>query len=88
MTPHETPAHSVQGSVEQAFRRLEPLDRRQVEIWREMSPAQKLDLVFQAYQLALEMVRVTERQAHPDMEQEELNWHITRRMQGDPSLGR
>jgi hypothetical protein len=74
--------------IEQKLAHLEPLDQRQVEIWRRMSPAQKLELVFQAYQFALEMVRVTERQAHPDMPQEELNWHITRRMQGDPSLGR
>lgn len=68
--------------------RLEPPDRQQMEIWRKMSPAQRLDLVFQAYQFALEMVRVTERQAHPEMSQEELNWRITRRMQGDPNLGK
>ena len=74
--------------IEQKLAHLEPLDQRQVEIWRRMNPAQKLELVFQAYQFALEMVRVAERQAHPDMPQEELNWHITRRMQGDASLGR
>ena len=72
----------------EALGHLEPLDPRQVAIWRAMTPAQKLELVFQMYQLALEMVRVTERQAHPELSEEELNWRITRRMQGDQSLGR
>jgi len=78
---------SPQDAAE-AFRHIEPPDPRQVAVWRAMTPARKLELVFQAYQLALEMVRVTERQAHPDLSEEELNWRITRRMQGDQSLGR
>ena len=82
------PAERPAGFLTERLRRLEPIDRQQMEIWRRMTPARRLDLVFQAYQLALEMVRATERQAHPEMTQEELNWHITRRMQGDPNLGK
>ena len=68
--------------------RLGVLDTRQIMIWRAMTPARRLDIAFQAYQLALEMVRVTERRRHPELSQEELAWRVTRRMQGDPRLGR
>jgi hypothetical protein len=53
-----------------------------------MSPARRLELAFQAYQFALDIVRLTERRAHPDLSPQELNWGITRRMQGGQSLGR
>jgi hypothetical protein len=53
-----------------------------------MSPARRLELAFQAYQFALDTVRLTERRNHPDLSPEELAWRVTRRMQGDPSLGR
>jgi hypothetical protein len=53
-----------------------------------MTPAQRLDLAFQAYQFALDVVRLTERRRHPHLSSDRLNWRITRRMQGDPSLGR
>ena len=69
-------------------KRLGPLDRRQVTIWRAMTPARRLEIAFQAYQFALDMVRATERQRHPELGSEELAWCVTRRMQGDPSLGR
>lgn len=88
MTLHDIATSQSEDSVEQLRHRLGTLDRQQMEIWRQMSPAQRLELVFQAYQFAPEIVRVTERQAHPDMPQEELNWHITRRIQGNPNLGR
>ena len=68
--------------------RLGPLDRRQVAIWRAMTPARRLEIAFQAYQFALDMVRATERQRHPELGSEELAWCVTRRMQGDPTLGR
>ncbi len=67
--------------------RLGTLDKRQVAIWRAMPPWRKLEIAFQAYQLALEVVRATERQRHPELSEEELAWRVTRRMQGDPSLG-
>jgi len=73
---------------EQLVRRLGSLDRRQIIAWRQMTPAQRLDLAFQAYQFALDVVRLTERRRHPFLSPEILNWRITRRMQGDPSLGR
>lgn len=67
---------------------LDALDPRQVAAWRKMSPAQRLELAFQAYQFALDAVRTSEREQHPDLAPEELAWRVTRRMQGDPTLGR
>jgi hypothetical protein len=67
---------------------LEKLDPQQVATWRAMSPARRLDLAFQLYQFALDAVRVTERRGHPDLSPEELAWRVTRRMQGDPTLGK
>ncbi len=72
----------------QLYQRLPPLDPRQVAAWRQMTPARRLDLAFQAYQFALDVVRLTERRRHPHLSSDELNWRITRRMQGDPHLGK
>jgi len=74
--------------VEQLHRRLGPLDWRQVESWRRMSPARRLEMAFQAYQFALDAVRLTEQRRHPNLSPEELAWRVTRRMQGNPKLGR
>ncbi|MEA3341704.1 MAG: hypothetical protein U9R15_17205 [Chloroflexota bacterium] len=68
--------------------RLGPRDPRQVAAWRQMTPARRLELAFQAYQFALDAVRLTEQRRHPDLSPEELNWRVTRRMQGDYQLGR
>jgi len=68
--------------------RLEPLGPRQVAVWRVKSPARRLELAFQAYQFALDIVRLTEKKAHPDLSPEDLAWRVTRRMQGNPRLGR
>lgn len=69
-------------------RRLGILDRRQILAWRRMSPARRLDLAFQAYQFALDVVRLSERRRHPDLPPDELAWRVTRRMQGNLKLGR
>ena len=53
-----------------------------------MSPARRLEMAFQAYQFALDAVRLTERQNHPHLSSEELAWRVARRMQGNPRLGR
>jgi len=53
-----------------------------------MTPARRLELAFQAYQFALDAVRLTERRRHPDLSPEELDWRVTRRMQGNYQLGR
>ena len=79
---------SRENSVEALRRRLGRLDPRQVTAWREMSPARRLEMAFQAYQFALDAVRLTEWQNHPDLSPEELIWRVTRRMQGNPRLGR
>ena len=73
---------------DESIPRLEPLDPRQVEIWRRIGPVGRLEIAFQAYQFALDAVRAQERQRHPELDAEELAWRVTRRMQGDPSLGR
>jgi hypothetical protein len=73
----------------QAWRqRIGRLDPRQIAAWRAMTPAQRLDLACQAYQFALDTVRLTERRNHPELSPEALAWRVTRRMQGDRSLGR
>ena len=68
--------------------RLEPLDCRQIAAWQAMEPARRLELAFQAYQFALDAVRLTERQRHADLAPDEFAWRVTRRMQGNPRLGR
>ena len=78
----------MSDAVEKLRQRIGPLDRQQIAAWRKMSPARRLEITCQAYQFALGIVRLTERQRHPDLSPEELNWRITRRMQGDPTLGR
>lgn len=75
-------------SVGLRHHRLDSLDPLQIAAWRAMSPARRLELAFQAYQFALDVVRLTERQRHPALSPEELAWRVTRRMQGDPQLGR
>lgn len=79
---------SDEDPIEALRRRLGRLDPRQVAIWREMSPARRLELAFQAYQFALDAVRLTEQRNHTDLPPEELAWRVTRRMQGNPRPGR
>jgi len=67
---------------------LDAIDPVQIEAWRRMTGAERLEIAFQLYQMALEAVRANERMRHPDLSEEELNWRVTRRMQGDPTLGR
>ena len=91
--PQEPPApdtvNSLRGdSAHSLDERLGTLDRRQIMIWRAMTPARRLEIAFQAYQFALEIVRLTERRRHPELSPEELAWRVTRRMQGNPRLGR
>jgi hypothetical protein len=80
---------SMQSNLEEAEclgRKLGVLDLRQVAIWRRMSPARRLELAFQAYQFALEMVRVTEHRRHPELASDELAWHIVERLHGSGML--
>jgi len=84
----EPTSPSGDDAVEALRQRLGKLDQRQIAAWREMSPARRLELAFQAYQFALDAVRLTERRNHPDLSPEELAWRVTRRMQGNPMLGR
>lgn len=74
--------------VARLHQRIGSLDRRQIAIWRQMSSARRLAMAFQAYQFALDVVRLTERRRHPNLSAEELSWRVTRRMQSDPRLGK
>jgi hypothetical protein len=78
----------VDDAIESLRRRLGRLDPHQIAAWRGMSPARRLELAFQAYQFTLDAVRLTERWNHPDLPPDELAWRVTRRMQGNPRLGR
>ena len=74
-----------------SMRKIDSLGKptpQQITAWRTMSPARRLELAFQAYQFALDAVRLTERKRHPDLSTSELAWRITRRMQGNSKLGR
>jgi hypothetical protein len=77
-----------EDAITQLNNRLGVYDRQQILIWQRMSPAERLAVADQAYHFALEVVRLTERQRHPDLTEEELQWRIIRRMQGNQRLGR
>ena len=86
MTEQRTPDQPDMDEVEGLRRRLGAFNRQQVGIWRRMSGDRRLELVCQAYRLALETTRLTEHRRHPDLAPEELNWRVIRRMHGDLSL--
>ena len=79
---------SADETASAVLERLESPAPQQIAAWRAMTPARRLELACQAYQFALDIVRLTERQRHPNLPPEELAWRVTRRMQGDPRLGR
>ena len=88
ITQIETSQQLTVDPVEELRRRLGKLDPMQVKIWRQMTPVQRLDIAFQAYQFVLDMVRFTEQQRNPQLSSEELAWRVIRRVQGNPKLGR
>lgn len=74
--------------LETLEKRIGKVDLRQVMAWRQMTPVQRLGLAFQAYQFALESVRLTEEERERGLTEEEFAWRVTRRMQGNQKLGR
>jgi hypothetical protein len=76
------PTLAIHHLAEDFRRRLGTLDPQQVAIWREMTPARKLQLLFQLWSFALKVAWTTERQWHPDLSQEELSRRIWRRIHG------
>lgn len=76
------------SGLEAFAKRIGTVDMRQVMAWRQMTSVQRLDLAFQAYQFALDAVRLTETTRTSDLTDEEFAWRVTRRMQGDQKLGR
>ncbi|GAB4443760.1 MAG: hypothetical protein Kow0031_26060 [Anaerolineae bacterium] len=75
-------------TISQLNQRIGTYDRQQILIWQRMTPVERLAVADQAYHFALEAVRLTERQRHPDLSEEEFNWRVIRRMQGNQRLGR
>lgn len=67
--------------------RIGRCERQQILIWQRMSPVERLEVAFQAYQFALEAVRLTEQRRHPGLSEEAVRWRVIRRMQGDQRLG-
>lgn len=63
-------------------RRLGRLDPHQVAIWRQMTPEQKIALIFQMWHLARTVVWSTERQWHPELTDAELSRRMWRRFHG------
>ncbi len=83
MTMHQNPSdRSVPDSIVPLRQRLGQLNRQQIVAWQQMTPARRLEMAFQAYQFALDAVRISERRIHPELSGKELNWRIVRRMQG------
>ena len=79
---------SQRESIEALRKRLGAVDMRQILAWRQMTPVQRLEIAFQAYQFALETVQLTEQRRASDLSPEQLAWRATRRMQGNQKLGR
>ena len=88
MTQDDKENRSTILTSDQIRRRIGVYDRQQILIWQRMTPVERLEIAFQAYHFALEAVRLTERQRHPNLSEEELQWRVIRRMQGDQRLGR
>jgi hypothetical protein len=42
----------------------------------------------QMYSFALQVIRVQEKQRHPDLDPETFNWRVIRRLHGNKRLGR
>lgn len=72
----ETEAPVTTRMVDDLRRRLGTLDPQQVAIWRQMTPAQKVQLAFQAWADGLNEIWTIERQRHPDATKEELAQHV------------
>jgi len=69
--------------IERLRHRLGEPDPQQVAIWQAMSGTRRLEVVGQAYHLALETIRASERSLDPGVSPEELDRRVIRRMHGD-----
>jgi hypothetical protein len=78
----------TEQSITELNNRIGIYDRQQILIWQQMSPVERLAVADQAYHFALEAVRLTERQRHPDLAEDDFKWRVIRRMQGNQRLGR
>ena len=78
---------SLQPPIPNLQARIGTIHPQQLWAWRQMEPYERLDIAFQAYQFALETVRLTEKQRAVGLSADELVWRVARRMQGNPKLG-
>ena len=82
MSDSSEPMPATLALAEDFRRLLGTLDPQQVAIWREMTPARKLQLLFQLWSFGLKVAWTTERQWHPDLSPEELSRRVWRRIHG------
>jgi hypothetical protein len=82
INPEAEPSPAGRELAEEFRRRLGTLDPQQVAIWRQMTPARKLQLLFQMWHFARKIAWTTERQWHPDLTEEELARRVWRRFHG------
>ncbi len=89
--PHFHEKQLAMKSTDQASQelhtRIGAIHPMQLQAWRRMKPYERLNIAFQAYQFALETVRLRERKRADGLSQAELDWRVTRRMQADQRLG-
>jgi hypothetical protein len=52
---------------------------KQIEIYRRMTPQQRLQIGFELYALAHEMVHCSVRHQHPDWDDQQVNQEVRRR---------
>lgn len=82
MSDSSEPTPATLALAKDFRRRLGTLDPQQVAIWREMTAARKLQLLFQLWSFALKVAWTTERQRHPDLSQEDLSRRVWKRIHG------
>ena len=64
MARTEPVVSTTDDTLQAWWQRIGRLDPHQITAWRAMTPAQRLDLACEAYQFALDAVRLTERRNH------------------------
>jgi hypothetical protein len=54
--------------------------RKQIEIYRRMSGKERLRIAFELWEIALLQVRASERALHPELNEEEIEIRVRKRM--------
>jgi ABC-type Na+ transport system ATPase subunit NatA len=56
--------------------------RKQIEIYKKMTGSERLRIVFELWEMALEQVKMSERTLHPDLSEDEVIRRSRKRMTG------